>query len=127
MSMVASKWLRAGSAVSSIRVPLTPLKPPFTLEIIMCFTLNSARECAGSTFQVIVAAGIAVVVVMVITPMVWCVCEERSAYDRSTVGLLLRIDQQLVCKLQLRLRDGVRAARITPCEYRATHAGQHGG
>jgi hypothetical protein len=29
---------------------------PFTLEIIMCLTLNSAAEWAGSMFQVVVAA-----------------------------------------------------------------------
>jgi hypothetical protein len=59
----ASTRLRVGSAISSIRVPLTPLKLPFTLEIIMCFTLNSACECAGSIFQVIVEVGLASVVI----------------------------------------------------------------
>src|SRR5271168_2365860 len=65
MSMVASTWLRVGSAVSSIRVPVRPLKLPFTLEIIMCFTLNSACECAGSIFQVMVVAGLASVVIVI--------------------------------------------------------------
>src|SRR6185437_349344 len=54
--------LRVGSAVSSMRVPARPLKLPFTFEIIMCFTLNSALECAGSSFQVMVEAGEVVVV-----------------------------------------------------------------
>jgi hypothetical protein len=32
---------------------------PFTLEIIMCFTLNSALLCAGSIFQWVTAADVA--------------------------------------------------------------------
>ena len=48
----------------SVRVPERPLKLPFTLEIIMCLTLNSAWECAGSSFQVVVVAGVEVVVAM---------------------------------------------------------------
>ena len=33
----------------------------FTLEIIMCLTLNSALECAGSSFQVVLEVGTDVV------------------------------------------------------------------
>jgi hypothetical protein len=47
-----------------IRVPVRPLKLPLTFEIIMCFTLNSACECAGSIFQVMVETGATVLVDM---------------------------------------------------------------
>src|ERR1035437_10110456 len=40
------------------------VRSPFTFEIIMCFTLNSAAEWAGSRFQVIREAGVTVVVAM---------------------------------------------------------------
>jgi hypothetical protein len=33
-----------------------PVNRPFTLEIIMCLTLNSAAEWAGSMFHVVVVA-----------------------------------------------------------------------
>ncbi len=60
----ASTLERVESTVCSFRVPLSPLKLPFTFEIIMCFTLNSALECAGSSFQVMVDSGVAVAVAM---------------------------------------------------------------
>src|ERR1019366_11954 len=44
------------SASSRLRTPERPVNLPFTLEIIMCLTLNSAAEWAGSMFQVVVAA-----------------------------------------------------------------------
>jgi hypothetical protein len=37
---------------------------PFTFEIIMCLTLNSAEEWAGSSFQVVTVPGAGVAVVM---------------------------------------------------------------
>ena len=43
------------SASTRWRTPLIPLNLPLTLEIIMCLTLNSAAEWAGSMFQVEVA------------------------------------------------------------------------
>src|SRR6266567_730169 len=64
MSMEASAVERVGSVGSSLRTPLMPVRLPFTLEIIMCLTLNSAAEWAGSSFQVIREAGEAVVVAM---------------------------------------------------------------
>src|SRR5262249_60960777 len=52
---------------SSDKIPESLENWPFTLEIIMCLTLNSATEWAGSTFQVVVeicgAATVAVVMV----------------------------------------------------------------
>jgi hypothetical protein len=42
-----------------------PENLPFTFEIIMCFTLNSAEECAGSIFQVDTADVVAVAVMRV--------------------------------------------------------------
>src|SRR5580704_4592724 len=60
-STLASTEERVESTRCSVRVPLRPEKRPFTLEIIMCFTLNSADECAGSSFQVITEAGEVVV------------------------------------------------------------------
>src|SRR5262249_28555983 len=66
ISIEASTEEREASVVCSVRVPESPpWNPPFTLEIIMCLTLNSACECAGSRFQVVVAAGVEVVVAMV--------------------------------------------------------------
>jgi hypothetical protein len=47
---------------------------PFTLEIIMCLTLNSALECAGSIFQV--TMGFAVVVIAVLSLRGWV--DERT-------------------------------------------------
>jgi hypothetical protein len=41
-----------------------PLMVPFTFEIIMCFTLNSAAVCAESIFQVMTEADEAVDVAM---------------------------------------------------------------
>src|SRR6266568_3769219 len=39
---------------SRVNTPVTLANCPFTLEIIICLTLNSATECAGSMFQVVV-------------------------------------------------------------------------
>src|SRR5260370_27047665 len=46
-------------------VPERPENWPFTFEIIMCLTLNSATECAGSMAQVVTAFCGAVAVVAV--------------------------------------------------------------
>src|SRR6266568_6379226 len=54
-SIEASTWEFVKSLSSRARTPLTPVNWPFTFEIIMCFTLNSATECTGSRFQVVVA------------------------------------------------------------------------
>ena len=43
------------SASFSSSAPLIRVNCPFTLEIIMCFTLNSATEWTGSMFQVVLA------------------------------------------------------------------------
>ena len=45
------------------------MKLPFTFEIIMCLTLNSAAEWAGSMFQVVVA-GVAVAADVVVCVVV---------------------------------------------------------
>src|SRR5579863_932693 len=58
--IVASTVESAGSASFSSRTPRTPWKLPFTLEIIMCRTLNEAVEWAGSTFQVEMVLTVAV-------------------------------------------------------------------
>src|SRR5207237_6923810 len=53
---------------SRVRTPVTLANCPFTLEIIMCLTLNSATEWAGSMFHVVVAVcGIASVLVLVLS------------------------------------------------------------
>src|SRR5438876_11839278 len=62
--MEASMVEREGSTACSFNTPVKPVRLPFTLEIIMCLTLNSAAEWAGSRFQVVVEAGVAVVVAM---------------------------------------------------------------
>ena len=67
-STEASMEERLASVACSSRVPLRPLKRPFTLEIIMCFTLNSADEWAGSSFQVVTEAGEEVVVAIGLAP-----------------------------------------------------------
>ena len=53
--MEASTEIWSGSDSSRVRTPVMPVNWPFTLEIIMCLTLNSATEWAGSMFQVVVA------------------------------------------------------------------------
>src|SRR5215469_16139198 len=62
ISTVASTLERLESVVCSVNTPVRPEKLPFTLEIIMCFTLNSAEEWAGSSFQVVTEAGAVVLV-----------------------------------------------------------------
>src|SRR5579872_214138 len=42
-----------GSPSTCLRTPVNLEKCPFTLEIIMCLTLNSAVAWAGSMFQVL--------------------------------------------------------------------------
>ena len=63
-SMVASTVDAVGSVWFSWKTPVKPVRLPLTLEIIMCFTLNSAAEWAGSRFQVIREAGVTGVVAM---------------------------------------------------------------
>jgi hypothetical protein len=66
-----------------------PLKLPLTFEIIMCFTLNSARECAGSIFQVIVEAGGTVLVDILSCPFVQvvrCGWGSNLHRDQSTLN-----------------------------------------
>src|SRR6185369_719771 len=58
------------SALSSFNVPVTPLNSPFTFEIIMCRTLNSAWEWTGSTFQVVAEVTSAAVAVVILNPPV---------------------------------------------------------
>src|SRR5712692_4912106 len=43
---------------SRVNTPVTLANWPFTLEIIMCLTLNSATEWAGSMFQVVVVVAV---------------------------------------------------------------------
>src|SRR4029077_4711585 len=67
-SMVTSTFDLVTSPSWRSSVPETPGNWPFTFEIIMCLTLNSATECAGSMAQVLTAvccvvAGVAVVMV----------------------------------------------------------------
>src|SRR5579863_291019 len=66
MSIEASTVDKVESARCSVRVPTRPEKDPFTLEIIMWRTLNSAEEWAGSSFQVVTEAGEKVVVVAIV-------------------------------------------------------------
>src|SRR5579872_6106681 len=58
-SSVASTRELVMSASSRASKPFATANCPFTLEIIMCFTLNSATEWAGSMFQVVVVCGVA--------------------------------------------------------------------
>ena len=78
-----------GVGVSRWRVPERPLKLPFTLEIIMCLTLNSAVEWAGSSFQVVTVAGVVVVVAMgwLLSP----VLDARRRYSLQQVFCIARI------------------------------------
>src|SRR5580700_3578758 len=67
-SMVTSTFDLVTSPSWRSSVPERPENWPFTFEIIMCLTLNSATECAGSMAQVVTAfcgsvAGVAVVMV----------------------------------------------------------------
>src|SRR5487761_736760 len=55
-SIEASTRELVKSVASRSRTPLTFVNCPFTFEIIMCFTLNSAAEWTGSMFHVVVAA-----------------------------------------------------------------------
>src|SRR5450631_815402 len=52
------------SAAFSLNAPVMPVKYPLTFEIIMCFTLNSTLECAGSSFQEMKESGATEVVAM---------------------------------------------------------------
>src|SRR5581483_1333511 len=73
--MVASTVECSGLESFNLRAPVSTPKAPFTLEIIMCLTLNSAEEWAGSMFQVETPASaeaevVAVVIVLVpFTPL----------------------------------------------------------
>src|SRR5208283_841194 len=58
--------------------PERPEKLPFTFEIIMCLTLNSAAEWAGSMFQVVVT-GAAVAVVMAECLLFICLDAQRAS------------------------------------------------
>src|SRR2546425_10475597 len=49
---------------SMVIVPSISLNCPFTFVIIMCLTLNSAAECAGSRFQVVVLVCAAIAVLI---------------------------------------------------------------
>src|SRR5258707_10977812 len=64
-SMVTSTFDLVTSPSWRSSVPETPENWPFTFEIIMCLTLNSATECAGSMAQVLTAVCGAVAVVAV--------------------------------------------------------------
>src|SRR5947199_6353176 len=65
-SIVASIFELITSSSSRRKLPDTPVNWPFTFEIIMCLTLNSATECAASMFQLLTAACGAVSVVICI-------------------------------------------------------------
>src|SRR5580698_9249826 len=69
-SMVTSTFDLVTSPSWRSSVPETPENWPFTFEIIMCLTLNSATECAGSMAQVLTAVCgvVAVVADMVLAP-----------------------------------------------------------
>src|ERR1700756_2519127 len=54
-SMVTSTFDLVTSPSWRSSVPETPENWPFTFEIIMCLTLSSAMECAGSMAQVLTA------------------------------------------------------------------------
>jgi hypothetical protein len=54
--MVSSIEEFSGSVSSPIKVPLTSLNRPLTVEIIKCLTANSAREWVESTRQVVATA-----------------------------------------------------------------------
>src|SRR5581483_2721128 len=64
-SMVASICDRVMSASFRVSLPETPVNWPFTLEIIMCLTLNSATEWTGSMFQVETATLVSAAALMV--------------------------------------------------------------
>src|SRR5882762_7988873 len=69
------EFIRSDS--SRINTPVTLANCPFTLEIIMCLTLNSATEWTGSRFQVLVAAfgaavcGVGDVLMVTILSLAW--------------------------------------------------------
>src|ERR1700756_4509038 len=67
-SMVTSTFDLVTSPSWRSSVPEMPENWPFTFEIIMCLTLNSATECAGSMAQVLTEVCAAVAVVMVLAP-----------------------------------------------------------
>src|SRR5579859_346470 len=66
-STEASTWELARSVSSRASRPWTLVNWPFTFEIIMCLTLNSATEWTGSMFQVAVdVCGVASVLMVVL-------------------------------------------------------------
>src|SRR5215472_17134006 len=75
--MIASTKEFSTSLSSSVNEPEMAVKRPFTLEIIMCLTLNSAAEWAGSSFQVVwvfvVLRGTAVVLMVFLLSGIGCV------------------------------------------------------
>src|SRR5579862_3494444 len=77
-STEASTEERVASVACSVSTPERPEKLPLTLEIIMCLTLNSAPEWAGSRFQVVVDAAVAVVIVELLPSSFWM----REGYIR---------------------------------------------
>src|SRR5690242_4131721 len=85
-SMVASTREFVGSLSSKVSVPFTPVNCPFTLEIIMCFTLNSATEWTGSMFQVLTVVCGAASVLMVGFPFAF-VFDVLSRYSLQQIML----------------------------------------
>ena len=78
-------------SVVRFNVPVTPLNWPFTFEIIMCRTLNSAWEWTGSMFQVVVATVTsgAVVVIILNPPVIqMIVITNRFRIYRTLISVL---------------------------------------
>ena len=62
--IVTSTLESARFSSSATMVPSKSAKRPFTVVIIMCLATNSIVECAGSSFQVVRVAGLAVAVMV---------------------------------------------------------------
>src|SRR5580693_4484746 len=84
-SMVTSTFDLVTSPSWRSSVPETPENWPFTFEIIMCLTLNSATECAGSMAQVLTAVCGAVAVDMVLAPFASYELDALSRYSLQQI------------------------------------------
>jgi hypothetical protein len=75
------------------------------LEIIICFTLNSADEWAGSSFQVMTEAG------EVVVAMGWLLSQPWMRQDINRCNNYFNNRQGISAKIGLATHGGLRAAR----------------
>src|SRR5580704_15799334 len=103
-SMVTSTFDLVTSPSWRSSVPERPENWPFTFEIIMCLTLNSATECAGSMAQVVTAFCGAVAVDMVLAPFASFGLDALSRYSLQRIvqnlGLAARCAEQFTKSLE---------------------------